>query len=152
MGVSITLDELHAMWKIDGQINGSSLDGTTVKNALLHGKYLELLTSVKLRLKKKQLELDTLLKDKFLYYHGKMPKEEMDERGWPYDPYKGLIKPMKGDIEYWYNADKDIQDAKMVIEYQETLFEALTEILETIKWRHQAIKNIISIRVFEAGG
>lgn len=139
------------MWKEDCQISQTSLDGTTMKNAILHQKYLELLTLSKLRLKRKEADLAVLEKDKFLYYTGKMTQQEMDERKWPYDPFGGNIKPMKGDLDYWYNADKDLVELRLAIAYHKTTVEALTEILENVKWRHQHIRNILDWRKFESG-
>lgn len=150
--MAITVEQILEMWKDDGKIVGSDLEGTTVKNSILHGKYLELLTHTRLKMRKLEMELADLEKDKFLYYGGKMTKQEMDDRGWPYDPFGGLIKPLKGDLQYWTNSDKDLQKLRMEIEYQKTLFDTIEQIMESIKWRHQAIGNIISIRKFEAGG
>jgi hypothetical protein len=149
--MALTLEQVLEMWKEDGKIDQTHLDGTTVKNAILHGKYLEMLSHTRLRLRKKENELADLEKDKFLYYNGKMTKDEMDVRGWPYDPFKGLVKPLKGDLEFWVRADKDLQELKMAIEYLKTLFEAIEQIMENIKWRHQAIKNCIDWRKFQEG-
>lgn len=149
--MALTIEKVLDMWKEDCQISQSDLGGTTIKNAVLHQKYLELLSNTRLRLKKKEQDLKNLEKDKFLYYTGKMTQAEMDERGWPYDPFGGSVKPMKSDLDFWYNADKEIQDLKMTIEYQKNLFETLEQILEAIKWRHQHIRNILDWRRFEAG-
>lgn len=147
----VTVESILEMWKSDCIIDSASLEGTTMKNAILHQKYLDLLTHTKLRLRRKESELKILEKDKFLYYSGKMTREEMDDRGWAYDPFGPGIKPLKSDISFWYDADKDIQEAKMTIDYLKAMFDALAEILENVKWRHQHIKNIIDIRKFEAG-
>lgn len=149
--MNLTLEKVLEMWKEDCQINQSSLDGATVKNAIHHQKYLEMLSLTRLKHRKKEQELQILMKDKFLYYSGKMTQQEMDDRGWPYDPFNGCVKPLKGDMDFWFNSDKDIQTAKLTIEYLKVLFETLEEILENIKWRHQHIKNILDFRKFEAG-
>jgi hypothetical protein len=149
--MNITLEKVLEMWKDDCQINQSSLDGATVKNAILHQKYLEMLSHIRLKHKKREQELQTLMKDKFLYYTGKMTQQEMDERGWPYDPFNGSVKPLKGDMDLWFNSDKDIQDMKLAIEYLKVLFETIEECLENIKWRHQHIRNILDWRKFSEG-
>ena len=91
-----------------------------------------------------------LLKDKFLYYNGKMAKEEMEERGWEFDPFNGL-KILKGEMERFYESDTDIQKSEEKIYYWKTLVETLEEIVTNINWRHQTIGNMIRWRMFEAG-
>ena len=145
------IQEILEMWEVDGVIDQFKLDDTTIKNATLHSKYLSLITVAKLKKKTIQHKYDTLLKDKFMYYNGKMSQSEMDIRKWDYDPFNGLNKPLKGDLNYYYNSDKDIQEAQLKLEYQAVMVETLKEILDTIRWRHQTIGNIINWRKFEAG-
>lgn len=145
------LDDILNEWKKDGAIEDNNLDGTTVKTAVLHGKYLELFSIAKLQLKRKDAELAELKKDKWLYYTGKMTKEDMDERGWPYDPFNGGTKPLKSDLDMYYASDPDIKKLCAQIDYQKTIVEALDEILATIRWRHQAIRNILDFKKFVAG-
>jgi len=145
------LDDVLEMWKKDNVIDEMHLDDTTIKSAKLHSKYLELLSVTKLQLKKKEMEFKVLLKDKWLWYNGKMSKTEIDARGWGYDPLSGL-KVLKGDMDYFYNSDIHIQQAQGIIEYLKTLVETLSEIMETLKWKHQSISNIIKWRQFTSGG
>ena len=92
-----------------------------------------------------------MLKNKWLYYNGKLSKEELDLFGWEYDPFGGLNKPLKGDMNYYYDSDTDIQKAQAALEYDKVLIETLEEIMSTIRWRHQNIGNIIKWRAFESG-
>jgi len=145
------IQEILDMWEVDGVIDQFKLDDTTIKNATLHSKYLSLITVAKLKKKTIQQSYDNLLKDKWLYYNGKMSQSEMDIRKWDYDPFNGLNKPLKGDLNHWYNSDKDIQKSQAELEYYKVIIETLKEILDAIKWRHSQIKNIIEWRKFEAG-
>ena len=147
----MNIEEVLKMWKEDSIIDDLKLDDTTIKMARIHSKYLELLTITKMRRKKKDLEYKTLLKDKWLYYNGKLSQGEMDMKGWEYDPFGGLNKPLKGDMNYYYDTDTDIQKAQSLLEYDKVLIETLEEIMSTIRWRHQNIGNIIKWRSFEAG-
>ena len=139
------------MWKEDSIIDDLKLDDTTIKMARIHSKYLELITIAKIRRKKKDLDYKTLLKNKWLYYNGKLSKEEIDIYQWEYDPFGGLNKPLKGDMNYYYDSDIDIQKAQAALEYDKVLIETLEEIMSTIRWRHQNIGNIIKWRAFESG-
>ena len=75
----MNIEQVLEMWKTDSIIDDLKLDDTTIKMARIHSKYLELITIVKMRRKKKDLEYKTLLKDKWLYYNGKLSKEQIDE-------------------------------------------------------------------------
>jgi|TARA_B100000809_G_C14924679_1_gene454659 c-di-GMP-related signal transduction protein len=147
----VNIEEVLKMWKDDSVIDEFKLDDVTIKTARMHSKYLELITIAKMGRKKRDFEYKTLLKDKWLYYEGKLSREQIDEFGWEYDPYKGLNKPLKGQMNYYYDADSDIQKMQALTEYDKVLIETLEEIMNTIRWRHQNIGNIIKWRAFESG-
>jgi hypothetical protein len=145
------IQEILDNWERDGVIDQFKLDDTTIKNAALHSKYLSLITVAKIKKKQNKLEYDILLKNKWLYYNGKLSQAQIDSFGWAYDPFNGLNKPLKGDMNYYYNADPDIQKFQAEIEYHTVVVDTLKEILDTIRWRHQTIGNIIKWRQFESG-
>jgi len=146
-----TLEEVLEAWEEDCQIPRIDLAETSRITPNLHSKYLGALANAKLRLKKAEMDQKTLLKDKWLYYNGKMDQHEIEARGWDYDPLDGL-KVLKGDMNHYYDSDKDIQESELKIEYLKTLINTLTDIVDALKWRHQTIGNIIKWKVFEAGG
>lgn len=146
----MNLEMILEMWKEDSVINEHLLDQSSIDTAKLHSKYLELISNAKLRLKKAELDYEKLLKNKWLYYNGKLSKQEIDDFGWEYDPFNGL-KVLKGDMDYYYNADTDIQNKQAKIHYIKTIIDTLKEIIDNIKWRHQTIKNIITWRQFTSG-
>jgi hypothetical protein len=55
-------------------------------------------------------------------------------------------------MDYYYDSDPEIQKSEEKIIYHKTLIESLSNIVDTLKWRHQTIKNMIDWRKFEAGG
>jgi hypothetical protein len=101
--------------------------------------------------KRAEFEQKNLLRDKWLYYNGKMDREQLDKKGWVADPFDGL-KIMKGDMDYYYDSDPEIQQSIEKITYWKTIIDTLNEIMENIKWRHQTISNIIKWKQFESGG
>ena len=145
------INKILEMWSKDSVIDEFKLDSATVETSRMHSKYLELLTVNKLQLKRREAELRILLKDKWLYYNGKLTKEEIDAKGWQYDPFNGLSKPLKGEMDFYYDSDKDIVEANAKIEYIKTVIDTLEEIISTLRWRHQSIKNMIDWRRFESG-
>lgn len=138
------------MWSEDCKISQSKLDETSRVTPMLHAKYLELLSTTKLQLKRAEFVQKGLLKDKWLYYNGKMSQEELAEKGWDPDPFNGL-KILKGEMEYYYDSDPEIQKSEEKIQYYKTVVETLTEIINNINWRHQTIGNMIKWKQFESG-
>ena len=110
-----------------------------------------MLSVTKLQLKRKDMEFKVLLKNKWLWYNGKMSRDQIDQLGWEYDALNGL-KVLKGEMDYYYNSDPHIQEAQAKIDYLKTLIETLEEIINNIRWRHSTIKNMIDWRRFESGG
>ena len=138
------------MWAKDCVINPNKLDESSRQAPILHAKYLELLTTYKLQLKKAEFDQKKLLKDKWLYYNGKMDKDELLSRGWTPDPFNGL-KILKGEMDYYYDSDPDITLSETKIQYYKTVIDTLTEIISNINWRHQTIGNMIKWKQFESG-
>ena len=146
----MNLETILDMWKKDNVIDEMALDESSRQTAKLHSKYLEMYSTSRLRLKQLELEFKVLLKDKFNHYNGKLSQEELDEKGWDYDPLNGLTV-LKGDMDYYYDSDPVIQEAQAKIEYLKEVCDTTKEILENIKWRHQNIKNMIEWRKFTSG-
>ena len=147
----MNLESVLEMWKKDSEIPQYNLDETSRQTPTLHAKYMEFMSIARLQLKKAEMAQKTLLKKKWLYYNGKMTQEQIEKEGWDFDPFEGL-KVLKGEMDYYYDADSDIQKSEEKITYFKTYIETLTEIINVLKWRHSTIKNIIDWRRFEAGG
>lgn len=146
----MNLESILEMWKKDCIIDEMQLDEASRESAKLHSKYLELLSSNRMRLKKSELEYKVILRDKFNHYGGKLSKEELDSKGWEYDPLGG-VTVLKGDLDKYYDADPIIQEHQAKMAYLEEMSSVLKEILDIIKWRHQNIKNMIEWRKFTSG-
>ena len=146
----IQLNDIIAMWKRDSKIDTTALDDTSKENSKLHAKYIELHSVIKLQLNKKELQQKVLLRDKWLHFSGKLSREKIDEYGWSYDPFDGL-KVLKSDFRYFFDSDPELQKSEEQIVYLKTVEETLREIIDTIKWKHQTIKNILEFQKFTSG-
>jgi|TARA_R110000868_G_scaffold282471_2_gene542735 hypothetical protein len=146
-----TLEQILEVWEVDCQIPRNDLAETSRQTPALHAKYLGALSNTKLRLKQAEMAQKILLKQKWLYYNGKMDQQEIERLGWDYDPLDGL-RILKGEMDYYYDSDKEIQSSELKIEYLKTTISTLSDIVDALKWRHQTIGNIIKWKVFEAGG
>ena len=146
----MNLEEILSQWKTDSHIEYNKLDVTSQETPKLHAKYLELYSNAKLKLKDAEFKQRLLLKDKWLYYQGKMPVETVIQKGWNPDPFDGL-KILKGEMEYYYNSDPEIVASEAKIAYIKEVVDTLKEIMDNIKWRHSTIRNMIDFKKFEAG-
>ena len=144
------LQQILEMWKKDSVIDEMALDESSRDSAKLHGKYLEILSVNKMKLKKAELEFKVLLRDKWKHYNGKLSQEEMDSKSWNYDPLDGLTV-LKGDMDKFYDADPVIQEHQSKMIYLQEVCDTLKEILDNVKWSHQTIKNMIEWRKFTSG-
>lgn len=147
----IDIDSINKMWEEDCKIDDNQLDRATIESSKLHAKYLQLFSTVRMQLKKRELELVALKQDKWKYFSGKMSKSEMDTREWKYDPFDGCNKPLKSELDNYIDSDGEIQKIIMKIEYLKIIASTLEEILNSLKWRHSAIKNILDWRKFTSG-
>lgn len=146
----MNLEQLHAEWKSDSQIEFNKLDVSSVETPKLHAKYLELLSTYKLKLKDAEFKQKELMKNKWLWYNGKLDQQEIEKLGWDPDPFDGL-RILKGEMQHYVEADPELVASEAKIAYLNTMIETLKEILESIKWRHQTIRNALEWKKFEAG-
>ena len=146
----MNLEQLHAEWKSDSQIEFNKLDVSSVETPKLHAKYLELLSTYKLKLKDAEFKQKELMKNKWLWYNGKLDQDEIEKLGWDPDPFDGL-RILKGEMQHYVEADPELVASEAKMAYLNTIIETLKEILENIKWRHQTIRNAVEWKKFEAG-
>ena len=146
----MNLDELKIMWKEDCEIDDIELDNASLEVPKLHAKYQDLLTSKLLLAKQYEFKYNELLKDKWLWYNGKMDMDRINELGWEHDPLDG-VNVMKADMHYFYNSDKDLMEMKAKQDYLKITIDFLKECMQNITWIHQTIRNTIDWRKFMAG-
>ena len=144
------IKKILSLWEEDSKISSTTLDEDSRKTPQLHAKYLGFLADAKMQRTRAEMAQKTLLRDKWLYYNGKMDRDEVQSRGWNYDPLDGKLV-MKGDMNKYYDADPDIQKSEEKVVYWKTVCETLTEIVNNLNWRHQTIGNMIRWKMFESG-
>ena len=148
--IMIDLDKILKEWQKDAPIDILGLDDASRRTPVLHGKYLGFLSRAKLEMKDAEFKQKELMRKKFLWYNGKMTQAQLEREDWDPDPFDGL-KIMKGDMHYYVESDPELIKSEAKIHYHKTVIDTLKEIVDTIKWRHMVIKNIIENKKFEAG-
>ena len=107
----LNLEGILKEWEEDSVIPIHQLDETSRQIPSLHVKYLEYLTVTKLSLRRASQHRKSCFKDPWLYYNGKMDQSELEEKGWNPDPFNGL-KILKGEMDYYYDSDPEIQQSE----------------------------------------
>ena len=146
----MNLDEMKLMWKKDCEIDDIELDKSSLEVPKLHAKYSELLTDHIIKMKNSQMKHNILLRDKWLWFNAKLDQDTINKYGWKDDPFDG-VKVMKNDMQYFFNADEDLQRSSAQVEYLKITIDFLKECMQNITWRHQTIKNTIEWRKFMSG-
>ena len=70
----------------------------------------------KLELKQAEFKQKELMKNKWLWYNGKLSHEEVLELSWDPDPFNGL-KILKGEMEHYIEADPELVESEAKIQY-----------------------------------
>ena len=138
------LQTINEMWERDSKIDKVMLDEASIKIPQLHQKYLTLLSEYTLLLKRKNQDLKRLQHQKYLYYAGKAPPEEYEDKPFPY-------KVLKSDVYSWVSVDEDIHKVEMKMEYYTVVLRTLEEILKQVHQMSFNIKNMITWRQFAGG-
>lgn len=100
----MNLEEIKIQAELDVLIDSNHLDEESLKIPQLHNKYLCILMDEKIILEKLQSKYKILKRDKWLYYSGKMTKEELNAKKWePFD-----LSILKQDLDRFIESDSDI--------------------------------------------
>lgn len=142
------LTDLQDMWSEDCKINELDLGKESVNTPNLHAKYLNLLTSTKLNLRKAESDYLTCRRKKYRYYRGEMTQEELEEEGW--QQWQGN-KPLKNEMDEFLQVDSDLIKYLDKVEYFKTVLYQLEQILRSLNSRTWDIKNCIEWSKFTNG-
>ncbi len=143
------LSELQELWEKDCKIDETILGLESVNVPKLHARYLNLLTSAKLNLRKAESEYANLRRKKFRYYRGEMTREELEDENWT--QWQGA-KPLKNEMDEYLSCDSDMIATLDKIEYLKVVVYQLEQIIRSINSRTWDIKNAIEILKFQNGG
>jgi hypothetical protein len=143
------LKEIQDMWELDCKIDQTNLGRSAARVPELHAKYLNLLSSVRLQLRKAEVDFLHLRKNKTRYYRGELSKEELQQLGW--EQYLNN-RPLKNEMDEIINADEDMILKVDKLEYLRVIAFQLESILKSINSRTWDIKSAIEWEKFTNGG
>lgn len=98
-----SLDELVSSWENDSQIDITEPGKEILRIPVLHSKYNKFLAMHNISAKKISAELAKLKKLKWMYYNGKMSKEDLQKFGWEQFSFT-----LKSDISVYLEGDEDL--------------------------------------------
>jgi hypothetical protein len=142
------LTELQDMWAEDSRIDENNLGNESIRTPVLHSKYLNLLSSTRLSLRKAESDYWNMRRKKYKYYRGETSKEELEEEGW--EQWQGN-KPLKNEMEEFLQVDADLIKLQDKSEYFKTVLYFLEQVIRSIGSRGWDIKNSIEWSKFTNG-
>tara|TARA_B100001094_G_scaffold331289_1_gene399113 strand:+ start:1888 stop:2322 length:435 start_codon:yes stop_codon:yes gene_type:complete len=143
----MTIDELRTMASVDLTMDKTELDIESMKTPQLHNKYLILFGDEKLILGKYTSDLNVLRRNKWLYYTGKLSREQLEDFGWePFD-----LNILKTDIDKFMDADEDIILLSNKILLQKEKVSYLEGVVKIINNRQWSIRSSIDWLKFTQG-
>jgi len=143
------LEDLQNMWEEDSKVDQTNLGRAAARVPELHAKYINILSTLKLQLRKADTDYIKLRRTKASYYRGELSKQELDDLGW--EPYL-LNRPLKNELDDIVNSDEDIIRILDKVEYLKTLVYHLEQIIRSINSRTWDIKSAIEWYKFTNGG
>ena len=141
----MNLEKIQEMWKEDSHIDMDNLHDESIKVPQLHQKYHTLYTTIKLLLLRSEELYNKTRLERHNYYTGRAPAEVYVE-----DPFPYRVKE-KDNIQLHLAADEKLSKAKMKVEYNKVMLEALEDILKMIHARGYQIKNSVDYLKFLSG-
>lgn len=140
-----TLNQITDMWEKDAVIKTHQYSSAAMETAVLHAKYLKMLTQYENTLRQLTRQKERLKLSLYDYYDRKA-EPEMYER-------KGIVdrKVLVKDMPDWIQADNDMQQLNDSLDVARIAVATLKEILQVVKFRNNAIKSAIEWEKFAAG-
>ena len=142
------LDEIHDMWAKDNEVSIAQFDQSINAVPLMHAKYLRIMSTEKMTLRKMEEDRCELIKLKHDWFRGTLSSDELKEHGW--EPNRLSI--LKSDIPMHMDADKDIINLNLKLAMQQEKVDVLEQIIRHISNRGYLLKTMLDWEKFKVGG
>ena len=141
------LEAIQELWNRDREIDYTELGTESIRIPQIHDKYLKIYTDERIKLKGLEFDISKLVRAKTDYYAGRMPEDELEERGWE----QFLGKLLKTEISNYIESDNDIINLKRkLVMVQEKIY-YLDSVIKMINNRGFQIKNALDWLKFSHG-
>ena len=143
----MTFDELKEQVQEDLKIDSTELAIESVNTPQIHNKYLLFLKKHKEALAEDERTLRVMRKYKWLYYTGKLSKEELDRFKW--EPFE--LNILKTDVDRFIDADDDVIRLERHITEKKELVSYLDGVVKIVGNRQWNIRSAIEWIKFSHG-
>lgn len=141
----ISLEEIQKMWNKDSQIDPDNLHQESLKIPVLHAKYYDIFNNLTLLKAKAEQQTKNIRHNRYEYFSGKADPDVYLE-----NPFPKKIRDKETMTKY-LDADESLSNAKMKVEYYDTMLKFLQDILKMIHNRSYHITNSIEFMKFQSG-
>jgi hypothetical protein len=141
----IDLEKIQQMWEKDSKIDPDNLHMESLNTPSLHAKYFEIYNNILLLKKKAEQQKRNVIHQKYEYYSGKADPDVYIE-----NPFPKKIRD-KNTIQKYMDADENLSQVSLKVEYYVVMLEYLQDILKMIHGRNYQIKNAIEYQKFASG-
>jgi hypothetical protein len=143
----MNFNELKQQVQEDLKIDSTELAIESVNTPQIHNKYLLFLKKHKEALAEDERTLRVMKKYKWLYYTGKLSKEELDQFKWePFD-----LNILKTDVDKFIDADDDVIKLERQITEKKELVNYLDGVVKIVANRQWNIRSAIEWIKFSHG-
>lgn len=139
------LEDIQNETEKDSVIDEFSLDTESLKIPVLYQKYLNYFNYEFRVLKGIEQELFKVKKERHQYYLG-----QCSEEVYKADPMP--IKVLRSDLDLYMDSDPKYSEAKSKFEIQKLKVDTIEKFMDTLKQRHNHIKNALEWKKFSSGG
>ena len=143
-----TITDLVDMWTEDSKINEFELDSATIEIPKLHAKYMSIMATHNLLLKKLMVDYQTKKHVRWQYYRGELNNPE-DLKEHNLEPMQKMV--LKQDVQSWLDQDRELNNILLKKAMHEEIVEMCKEIIKQLNFRHWQIRNAIEWRKFQSG-
>ncbi len=142
------LSELTDEWSKYAPINETNLGHEAARVPSLHSKYITVMSTTKLQLRKAESDYLNTRRLKYKYFRGEMTKQDLEDEGW--SQYQGN-KPLKNEMDELLECDNKLIELQDKIEYFKTTIYTLEQIIRSLNSRTWDIKSGIEWAKFTNG-
>lgn len=141
-------EQLMQEWEKDCKVDQTQLSHAMASHPMLHSKYLTLLQTFKVSMRKHIMKYQKMKVTKQRYYNGELTKEELDSFGWQQYLFK---RPLKSEMESLLDGDSDLQMIQEQTVYLEMLVQSTESIMRELNSRVYLFKSIVEYQKFLSG-
>ena len=143
--MTFDLETIQEMWEKDAKIDRDNLHDESLNIPSLHAKYFQIYNTIFLLRKKAEQQRKNIRHERYEYFSGKADPDVYIQ-----NPFPKKIRD-KDTMTKYLDADESLSNAKMKVEYYDTMLKFLQDILKMIHNRSYHITNSIEFMKFQSG-